>query len=866
MRELAYQKRVLDAVDVYLDCLVDRKGKADAVAQIASQYPDHEIPIPNFPKQAWEDFSNRVGLPNSRENIEYSLREDGCRRAVPNIVLKVPTGGGKTWLAVSSISKVMERYLCRNEGFVLWIVPNEAIYDQTLKNLRDRSHPYRKALDIAAAGKVMILEKNDSLDAQDVKSHLCVMLLMLQSANRQTRESLKLFRDRGDVHGFFPEDDDQLTHEAQFDEIPNLDVYEGLMFMIKASLGNALRLIRPVVVLDEGHRATSDLAYETLYGFNPCFVLELTATPHDAISRDGRQRRYSNVLVEVTGKEVDQEGMIKMPINLDPTDTGDWRSTLGRAVTKLRELDQLARQFLADTDRYIRPIILIQVERTGSDQRESGFIHAEDIREWLLTSGFDESEIAIKTTNQNDLKQPENQNLLSPSNRIRAIITKQALQEGWDCPFAYILCALSASSNLNAMTQLVGRILRQPNAEKTSISALNECYVVARHKETAKVVGAIKRGLERDGLGDLDVKIAKNTSWEETKVKRTIKRSEEFEETEIDLPLVMLVKDEDIRELDYETDILAHIDWRGFDPSEIANKIPTNVQIAQRQMQRISVSDQSELRVEGQLDDKSYVDFRFDRVHATRMLQDIVANPFVGYEIVSKTIEVLQGRGFEEKKIGQLSALIVDQLRKGLGNVQQKRAEDFFKKSVNEGHIQFRLRLDRRNWKMPYEIISTVPDRARKLSDDDGRHLKKNLFSPVFEDELNEDEQAVAIYLDKEETLIWWHRNLALRQYGLQGWKPEKMYPDFIFEIKREGDVNKVVVLETKGAFLDNPDTDYKRDVLETLSRVFTWDRSFPFGELELVENSGKTVEGALIFMDEKETELAKFFPSKGKK
>ena len=88
---------------------------------------------------------------------------------------------------------------------------------------------------------------------------------------------------------------------------------------------------------------------------------------------------------------------------------------------------------------------------------------------------FDESEIAIKAIERNDLNQPGNQDLLSPPNRVRAIITRQALPEGWDCHFAYVLCALAATSNLSAMTQLVGRILRQPHAKRTGVAALRHC-------------------------------------------------------------------------------------------------------------------------------------------------------------------------------------------------------------------------------------------------------------------------------------------------------------------------------------------------------------------------------------------------------
>ena len=119
-----------------------------------------------------------------------------------------------------------------------------------------------------------------------------------------------MFQDRGDVHGFFPPEGDQLAHQGALDNTPNLDAYRGMFPMVKDSLGNALRIIRPVVVLDEGHKAISDLAFRTLYGFNPCFVLELTATPRDVQERRGknpRLARYANLLVEVTGREIDRD-------------------------------------------------------------------------------------------------------------------------------------------------------------------------------------------------------------------------------------------------------------------------------------------------------------------------------------------------------------------------------------------------------------------------------------------------------------------------------------------------------------------------------------------------------------------------------
>ena len=862
-RQLEYQDRALAVLDAYIGVLKDKKTRADRLTALVEQEPNLDVPIPDFAGNAWEQVKAEGRLPPSREAIPFSPRTDGCCRPVPNAVLKVPTGGGKTWLAVSAVSRIIGRYLDRNTGFVLWIVPNEAIYSQTLKHLQDRQHPYRQALDRAAAGRVRIMEKTDRLDARDVDNNLCVMLLMLQSANRETQESLKMFQDRGDVHGFFPPEGEQQAHKEVLDRTPNLDAYHGMFPMVKDSLGNALRIIRPIVVLDEGHRAISDLAFNTLYGFNPCFVLELTATPKDVQPRGGRNPRpgrYANLLVEVTGRELDREGMIKMPLNLDPRQGTDWRATLNTAVIKLEALGAAAQELRADSNRYIRPIMLIQVERTGKEQRDSGHIHADDVKDWLLTAGFDEAEIAIKTAERNDLRQPENQDLLSPMNRVRAIITKQALQEGWDCPFAYVLCALAASTNQQALTQLVGRILRQPNAMKTHIDALDECHIVTHHAETRAVVGAIKKGLEQDGLSDLILEVSQEDTGGDDNGSRKIDRRPAFKSTEVYLPKVMIADDGEARELDYETDVLFRIDWRSFDPKDIAARIPENAQVAESQLQRIRLAEDGDDAFVGETVAESSEVLVFDPAYAARMILDIVPNPFVGREIVGRLLATLHERGFNDQKLGILAGLIVEEMRKGLDAERDRRAEALFKNEVAASRIQFRLRLDGRNWRMPFQMDTAEPINARQLVSRTGGPLQKSLFAPVYESELNRDERDVAVHLDGEEALTWWHRNVARTQYGIQGWKRHKIYPDFIFAMQSDGSTNRIVVLETKGDQLDNLDTAYKRKVLSFLTDTFKWDDCAPAGELELVKNTGEIVHCALILMSEWETRLPTYF------
>ena len=857
-RRLDYQDRVLAMLDAHIDLLKANKREADEIAELASTKPHLSIPVPDFAEKAWEALQAESKLPPSRDGVPYSSRRDGCDRPVPNAVLKVPTGGGKTWLAVSAVSRIMGRYLERNTGFVLWIVPNEAIYSQTLKHLKDRQHPYRQALDRVAAGRVTLMEKADRLDARDIDVNLCVMLLMLQSANRETKDTLKMFQDRGDVHGFFPPEGDQLAHQGALDNTPNLDAYRGMFPMVKDSLGNALRIIRPVVVLDEGHKAISDLAFRTLYGFNPCFVLELTATPRDVHERRGkspRPARYANLLVEVTGREIDREGMIKMPLNLDARQGTDWRATLYAALSRLDQLHAAAQTLRAETDRYIRPIMLVQVQRTGADQRESGRIHAEDVKELLLGAGFDDSEIAVKTADTNDLAQPENQDLLSSTNRVRAIITKQALQEGWDCPFAYLLCSLAASSNLNAMTQLVGRILRQPHAAKTGVAALDECHVVTHHAETADVIAAVKDGLERDGLGDLVLEVGPQDTGDPPRSRRLHRRAR-FARKEIYLPKVMVKDGAEVREIDYETDILSRIDWRGFDPSPIATRVPLNAQSAENQLQRITITDGDD-SFAGETVSAATEALRFDASYAVRTILDIVPNPFVGREIVGGLLDALRDGGFDAAQLGRLAGLIVGELRAALQIERDARAERVFKEDATNGRIQFHLRLDGSDWHMPFHLDTTTPENAPLVASKSGGTLSKSLFVPVYQQDLNRDEREVAVYLDAEQALSWWHRNVARTQYGIQGWQGRRIYPDFVFAMGSEGTPQRIAVLETKGDHLDNIDTDYKRELLDFLSRG-RWQSAMEVRDGLDLRSDRPTFQFALVLMRDWKAELPK--------
>jgi type III restriction enzyme len=676
------------------------------------------------------------------------------------------------------------------------------------------------------------------------------MLLMLQSANRETKETLRIFRDRGNVHGFFPPSDDILQHHGLLQEIPNLTAYADqdrtqIGSIVQDSLGNVLRYLRPIVIMDEGHKAYSKKALETLYGFNPCFLLELSATPKD------RPPLHANWLVDVRGTDLAGEEMIKLPINVKVKGGKDWRNCLRDGLDLQNNLQKQAQKLHANAARYIRPIMLVQVERTGKEQRDGTHIHADDTRDYLLTVGLTEREIAIKTSEVNDLKQPENLDLLSPTNTVQVIITKQALQEGWDCPFAYVLCSLSASKNMGAMTQLVGRILRQPHAAKTGIAEL--------HQNTKDVVDGIKKGLEEDGMADLSVQVREiNGGGGGGAKKRKLSRRKGFKTTEIFLPVVNWVEGNEVRALDYERDILFHLDWTGVDVQPLVAKMPIGAHEAQTRFTRLMIAGKTHADLlKAEQTTAAYEPATFDPVFATRVISDIVPNPWIGRELVGTFAEALKVRGFTDEKLGAMASFLLEELRKFLLEERDRLAEAHFMAKVSDEHIQFRLRTDRRNWGMPKEIETDRPATAAPLMrPSDGALTDKSVFAPVYRDDFNNDEAEFACYLDEQSALQWWHRNVAKAGgYFLQGWRKNRVYPDFLFALQQSKDASRLVVWEMKGDQLEgNLDTVYKRKLIQTMSANYRFQNVTTAGKLELVLDDKTTVACDLVLMSEWKT------------
>ena len=796
-----YQLRALSEVKTYFDLLADWKKKAE-------QIPDAEI---DFPSKTWE---------KARIGGSYRPRKNGIGQALPNFCLKIPTGGGKTLLAIKIIDLVNMVYRKKRTGLVLWIVPTTQIYRQTIRNLKDRDHPYRQHLDLASGGCTIILEKTDRFSPLDVEENLVVLMLMLPSANRETKETLKVFKDSGGFQNFFPAEDDVQGQEKILQDIPNLDTYEkenGFWGkQIKTSLGNTLRTLSPLIILDEGHKAYSEGAQNTLLGFNPCLIAELSATPS----------KQSNILVDISGRELHREEMIKLDLHVVNKVSPDWKDTLLAGVNKRNILAQKTREYEANSGVYIRPICLIQAERTGKEQRGSRYIHSEDVREQLIkTIGIPADQVAVKTSEKDELKEVDDiGGLMSRDCKIRYIITKQALQEGWDCAFAYVLVVLTNPTSKNALTQLVGRILRQPGARKTKIRELDESYVFCFKQNADVLLTSIRDGFSREGLGDLRSQIV--AEMEEAgdygEPERVIKIRDRFKQAASStiLPVFMVRHNRSWKPVNYEMDIASQIPWASVDLEPVLSLTLSATE--EKDIEHIATLSEDVKKV---IEEKEAINLkeggiRVDPVFMTRQICDIVPNPWKAHEFAQKVLTHL-AKKYDHKLIANNFVFIIEELRKQLQREQDRLAENVFRRMLDSDQMRFLVIGEKFDFTFPKSI--KVKTTAKTLNRKDGQQLELSLFEFVPEDEFNETEKAVAWYLEGQKRLFFWYRNRSRQDYAIQGWRKHKIYPDFIFTAtasKGKDDYDQVYVVETKGLHLiGSGDTDYKRKMFSICTK-----------------------------------------------
>ena len=445
-----YQQQVLDSVENYFKAC-------------------HELPSPSI---AFTATTERLW---GRGNAYHPL--SGFPADMPYFCLRVPTGGGKTWLAAKSVALVNTHLLRCEHSVILWLVPSKPIREQTLRALRDRLHPYHTALREAGPITVMDLDEAKSVTRGTLDTSTTIIVATRQAFQVEDEESRKVYQSSGALMHHF----DNLS-PTQRDGLLSEGI--GAERTTPCSLANVLRLRRPFVVVDEAHNSRTELAFDMLARFRPSGVMELTATPD-------MERTPSNVLHSVSAAELKAEEMIKLPVVLQTEP--NWQQCLADAIGRRDALHKLADEERRAGSPYLRPLVLIQAEprRAGVDTLDVDRVKSE-----LVTNhGIPSSEIVVATGEEKGLEQIDADHKLGiadPACPVKFVITQKALAEGWDCPFAYILVSMASLSSATAVEQLLGRVLRQPGASHRQAKALNQSYAFVVSRNFAETAGALR--------------------------------------------------------------------------------------------------------------------------------------------------------------------------------------------------------------------------------------------------------------------------------------------------------------------------------------------------------------------------------------
>ncbi len=459
----SYQQQILDDLQRFMQCVQETKRADTAFCKFWLEHS--RTPLNPFPGTAVEPYKNNV-------------------KNAPHVCIKVPTGGGKTFIASASLATIFKEFDESHFRTVVWLVPSITILEQTIRNLRNPEHPYRQRINADFANRVEIFSKDQALQGAGfslsvARENLCILVMSFDSLRAKKKEDRKVYQENGNLQSF-----ETLVGKDE-DGDPDLQLMK------------VLQALNPVVVVDESHNAESDLSVEMLQNLNPSFVLDLTATP----------RKNSNIINFTDAYELKKENMVKLPVIVYNHQSRN--DVISSALELQRRLENEALKAQEKGGNYIRPIVLFQAQPKTNDDN----LTFEKIKSTLLELKIPENQIRIKTANLNEIK---DEDLLSPACEVRYIITVNALKEGWDCPFAYILASLADKSSSVDVEQILGRVLRMPWVRRNANPMLNMSYVLTASPKFLDTLDNIVKGLNRAGFSDNDYKIAELEKPKET--------------------------------------------------------------------------------------------------------------------------------------------------------------------------------------------------------------------------------------------------------------------------------------------------------------------------------------------------------------
>lgn len=678
---------------------------------------------------------------------------------VPFVCIRIPTGGGKTLVGCKAVERITFTALHRETGIVMWFVPSDSIKTQTLKKFKDSKDWHYEMLNESFDTRFKVFSNEEALaiTPEDVRNNLCIVVASLDAFRKDAKiqNKYKVYKENGSL----------------MDHFQNLKADSSLekdrAGTVVSSLANVIRKNNPLIVIDEGHHTQTELSVDMLKGLNPSFIIEFTATP-----RDG-----SNVLVRTSASELKIEEMVKIPIVLESRT--QWEQVVADGVAKREELERRAKKLKGE---YIRPIALLQAQPKSAVRAT---ITIEQLKQMLLDKNIPEEQIKIKTSDKDEL---EGIDLFSKKCEVRYILTVNALAEGWDCSFAYVLISVANLGAAIAVEQIIGRVIRMPNARRKSDEAMNRSYVFASSSDFNEAANKVIKGLENNGYSRSDfVSVADEKDYTDPlEAKKAIKK-------DLKVPMMSLAKDklsfEDLlgedfklakRDADFEFKV--HYDFDGQATIDITED---NEWLQGKQLSlpyQYLEGNHSVEELAAWLDKK----LRFPML-----------NPEDKLAFIEKTIHAQIKKKLTLAELSVNRYLLASDLSVTINGILEAYTQKAFDGLMAKKKIALGL-FD--SYPATIALKSPVP-----------KVFNKNLYERI--DAINGEEQSFVkrIDLGALDNIEYWVRNREkVDPFYIQGWRKGKFYPDFVAMTKK----GNIVALEWKGEDrISNEDTAYKVEI-----------------------------------------------------
>ncbi len=737
------------------------------------------LQLHEYQQQSLDALAEYLRLTVERDNADTAFYEMTGRpyrkvpglESMPYVCLRVPTGGGKTFMACHALGLVAREYLRVERTLCLWLVPSNAIREQTLAALRNRRHPYRLALDNDFGRRVSVMDLSEALYLQrgTLASDTAIVVTTLQSLRVEDTDGRKVYETNGALEHHF-DVLDPLQREVLERESEREVIY---------SLANVLRLHRPVVIMDEAHNARTKLTFDTLTRFFPAGIVEFTATP-ETKHQPSKGRFASNVLHHVSARELKEAHMVKLPIKLR---TGpDWRTIVQEALDTEEKLRKLAAKEAKATGEHIRPMVLFQAESVTRDD-----VNVDVLKEELI-SEFDrpEDQIAIATGSTREI---DDLDLFDPDCPIRYIITVKALAEGWDCSFAYILCSLSGISTPRAVEQILGRILRLPNAREKQHEELNCAYALAASEDFYQTAMSLRDALiEGAGFQAMEaedfVQPERQTDLGPLfQPGAGVERRERREPSvPFAIPLLGVRVGKQLQLFEHDRLVAGDWDLTSCDATLTEDEFPSVME--RMETGELDADDDGKMQVS--FVKELHLQLSFGDMARGWTLPTLVA--WLDHHTAHRFVPARQSAPFIDKVVEALTesrGLSLDQLvrdRFRLAEAIERKMLDHYRAAAAKGFQQLLLDPADLDVEVSAELALTMEedDYAPNQYYEHPERFVKHLF-PVIGALDNDDEVQCASYLDRMEEIEVWVRNLARKEnsFWLQT-STDKFYPDFL--------------------------------------------------------------------------------------